>query len=121
MVKRKIKIGIMSRENYQKRTIAIAKGELKPNPNDPQIWFESLESMAQVLSGKNRQLLEQIRQHKPKSLTQLEAISGRKKSNLSRTLKTMSRYGLVELKQAKGMIQPVVKGSDFRVEFSIGA
>ena len=52
MAKRKIKIGIMSREDYQKRTISIAKGELKPGPNDPRIWFESLESMAQVLSGK---------------------------------------------------------------------
>ena len=110
----------MSREGYQKRTIAIAKGEYKPSRNEPRIWFESLESMAQILSGKNRELLKQIQEHRPQSLKQLEALSGRKKSNLSRTLKTMSNYGLVELTRKKGMVQPVVKASDFQVEFSIG-
>ncbi len=119
MPKRKLKIGIMSREDYQKRTIAIAKGEYKPGRNEPKIWFETLESMAQVLSGKNRQLLKMIQDHRPSSLKELEAISGRKKSNLSRTLKTMSNYGLVDLMQEGRAVQPVVKASEFQVEFNI--
>ncbi len=115
----KMKIGIMSREKYQKRTIAIAKGEYKVGRNEPRIWFESLESLAQVLSGKNRELLKLIQDHRPASLKELATLSGRKKSNLSRTLKTMSNYGLVDLMHEGRTIQPVVKASEFQVEFNI--
>jgi predicted transcriptional regulator len=90
MKKMMMKIGILSREDYQKRTIAIAKGEYKPRANEPKVWFESMESLGQVLSGQNQELLRLIRDNHPSSLTELETISGRKKSNLSRTLKTLS-------------------------------
>ena len=42
-----------------------------------------------------------IERGEPGSLTQLAELSGRNKLNLSRTLKTMSRYRLVELKAGK--------------------
>ena len=74
-------VGIMSRENYKNRTIAIAKGEYKPKSNDPKIWFESVKSLSQVLSNENQELLKFIIQYKPQSLTELEKISHRKKSN----------------------------------------
>jgi predicted transcriptional regulator len=38
----------------------------------------------------------------PRSLTELAELSGRAKSNLSRTLRTMERYGLVTLEKTKG-------------------
>ena len=63
-----LKIGIATYEDFKARTLAIAKGELKPNGDDPKIWFESLESMAQILSVKNRELLHVIRDKEPKSL-----------------------------------------------------
>ena len=69
MPKRKMKIGIMSREDYQKRTITIAKGEYKATRNEPRVWFESLESMALVLSGKNRELLRLIQDHRRATLS----------------------------------------------------
>ncbi len=55
-----LKIGIISREDYQKRTLAIARGEYRPKKDEPKIWFESLQSMAQVLSNENRELLKII-------------------------------------------------------------
>ncbi|MEA3419941.1 MAG: helix-turn-helix domain-containing protein [Campylobacterota bacterium] len=113
-------VGIMSREAYKERTIAIAKGEYKRKKNEPKIWFESLKSMAQVLSSENRQLLKTILKHKPSSLAELEEMTGRKKSNLSRTLKTLERYGIVELHKEKNRIIPEVKATDFRVEFGLG-
>ncbi|RUA17838.1 MAG: transcriptional regulator [Clostridia bacterium] len=119
MPDQKMKIGIMSREEYQKRTIAIAKGEYRLSPNEPRVWFESIESMAQVLSGKNQELLRLIQDHRPASLNALATLSGRNKSNLSRTLKTMSNYGLVDLMHKGRTIQPVVKASQFQVEFNI--
>ena len=67
--------------------MAIARGELKPGADAPKLWFTSFESLARVLSDKNRALLDLIVEREPKSLAELEALSGRAKSNLSRTLK----------------------------------
>ena len=45
MASKVMKIGIMSREDYKHRTIAIARGEYKPRKNEPKVWFESMESL----------------------------------------------------------------------------
>lgn len=119
MTKKTIKIGIMPREDYQKRTIAIARGEYKPKRNEPKVWFESMKSVAQILSSENQELLKIISEQKPESLKELEMASGRKRSNLSRTLKTMARYGIVELVRQDRTVKPVVKATDFRVEFGL--
>ena len=37
-----ITVGIMSKEDYKNRTMAIVKGEYKPKKDDPKIWFESI-------------------------------------------------------------------------------
>jgi len=119
MTIKEIKIGILSREKYKKRTIAIARGEYKPKRGEPKVWFESVQSMAQVLSSENQELLKIINEHKPESLKELEEVSGRKRSNLSRTLKTMSRYGIVELVKQERKVKPVVMATDFKVEFGL--
>lgn len=72
-------VGIISREEYVKRTIAIAKGAYKPKPNEPKVWFESVKSLSQVLSNENQALLKLIIEKKPQSLAELEKISHRKK------------------------------------------
>jgi predicted transcriptional regulator len=114
-----LKIGILSKEDYRKRTIAIAKGEYHPKKNEPKVWFESMESLGQILSGQNQKLLRSIRDSHPLSLTELEKLSGRKKSNLSRTLKTLSNYGIVDLIKEKGTVRPVVKATEFKVELTL--
>jgi predicted transcriptional regulator len=119
MSKKIFKIGIMTKEEYKRRTIAIAKGDYTPNSNEPKIWFESLQSMAQVLNNDNQKLLQTIMEEQPRSLKELEELSGRSASNLSRTLKTMARYGIIELKKNDKRIMPIVKASDFRVEFGL--
>lgn len=113
-------VGIMSREAYKQRTLAIARGKYKLKKNEPKIWFESLKSMAQILSNENRVLLRLILEKKPASLAELEMISGRKKSNLSRTLKTLERYGIVALHREKNRMVPEVKATEFKVEFGLG-
>ncbi len=121
MAKKAIKIGIMSREDYKKRTIAIARGDDKPKRGEAKVWFESVQSMAQVLSSENQELLKIIKEQKPASLKELELVSGRKRSNLSRTLRTMSRYGIVDLVKQNRTVKPVVKATDFKVEFGLNA
>ncbi len=103
-----LRIGIASRQEMRARTIAIARGDHKPGTAEPKVWFTSLESLAQVLSTRNRLLLELIRYTRPASLKELAETSGRAESNLSRTLRTMERYGLVRLRKARGRIVPEV-------------
>ena len=71
-----------------------------------------MKSVAEVLSDENRALLKVIRETNPDSMAVLAKITGRQPSNLSRTLKTMSRYGLVDLQREKTHVRPVVKASD---------
>ncbi|MFM2045888.1 MAG: hypothetical protein RLY86_4464 [Pseudomonadota bacterium] len=97
MTERVVKVGIASYEDQKARFMAIARGDHKPQPDEPKIWFSSIESLAQVLSEKNRLLLEIIAAAKPASIGELEPLTGRKGPNLSRTLKTLARFGLVDL------------------------
>lgn len=95
------KVGIMSLEDFKKRTIAIAKGEYKPKKGEPKIWFNSIKSLANVLSEENQELLKIIVETHPQSIKELEDITGRKANNLLRTLRTMENYGFVKLKEGK--------------------
>ena len=119
MGKKILKIGIISRDDYKKRTVAIARGEFKPKKDEPKVWFESVQSMAQVLSSENQKLLRIIKEQKPTSLKELALVSGRKLSNLSRTLNTMSRYGIVDLVKQERSVKPIVKVTNFKVEFGL--
>lgn len=110
-----IVIGVMPQEKIRARMIAIAKGEYKPRPGEPKIWFTSMKSVAEVLSDQNRALLKVIRETNPESVAVLAKLTGRQPSNLSRTLKTMSRYGLVDLRREKTQLRPVVTATDFRI------
>ncbi len=102
-----LKIGIASYEEMKARTMAIARGELRAKPGDPTVWFTSPESFAKLLSNRNRALLAQIADTHPESLHELAATTGRTSGNLSRTLRTMERYGLVRLhKGERGKVRP---------------
>jgi predicted transcriptional regulator len=106
---RTLHVGIASYEQMKARTLAIARGEYKPTAGEPKVWFTSAESFARVLSDKNRALLAIIAETAPQSLARLAELTGRKKSNLSRTLKTMERYGFVQLGHgARGSVIPKV-------------
>lgn len=109
----------MRREDYKARTIAIARGAYESRKGEPKVWFESLKSLAQVLSSENRELLWIIEKQKPESLKELEQATGRKRSNLSRTLNTMAQYGIVELVRKNKAVKPVVKATSFQVEFEL--
>ncbi|HUH00114.1 MAG TPA: transcriptional regulator [Gammaproteobacteria bacterium] len=114
-----ISVGIISRDNYARRTVAIAQGSYKPRSDEPKLWFESLRSMAEALSPDNQELLRLIVEKSPQSLAELEQISGRKKSNLSRTLKMLEGYGIVSISRKRHRLIPKVHATDFKVEFGV--
>lgn len=104
-----LRVGIASYEEMKARTMAVARGELRVRKNDPKVWFTSTESFAKVLSAGNRELLRVIGEQAPGSLNELAQITGKAKSNLSRTLRTMEGYGLVNLERGeRGRIKPKV-------------
>src|SRR5258708_6083585 len=116
----KTKVGIASHHEVRERALQIARGERRRRSGEPKIWFTSLESLARVLSAPNRKLLRIIDERRPSSLAELAALSGRKASNLSRTLKTMSRYGLVRLVPGKrGAVAPQVMVREVQMDLSI--
>jgi len=116
-----LKVGISSYEDMKARTMAIARGEYKPKRGEPRVWFTSMGSFSRVLSDQNRALLELIAETQPNSIAELATLSGRAKSNLSRTLKTLERYGLVRLHKGKGgKIAPSLPYSDIVLDMPIG-
>lgn len=110
---KKVVIGIASQADIRSRALSIARGEQRPKPGDPKIWFTSMRSLAEVLSDDNRALLRLIVERKPESLTHLAELTGRAPSNLSRTLKTMVHYGLVEMQSNERRMRPVAKAAEF--------
>ena len=112
-----INVGIMTREEFKQGDIANGKGEHKLGSNEPKIWFESLQTFAQVLSDDNRMLLRVIEEKTPKSLKELGALTGRNKNDLSRTLHTMAEYGILDLvKQHADEVVPTVKANRFHLD-----
>ena len=66
-----IVIGIMPQNKIRERILSIARGEYKPKPTEPKIWFTSMRSLAEVLSDENRALLKVIKDTKPRSISSL--------------------------------------------------
>jgi len=112
-----MKVGIMPYEKFKKYTMAIACGKYRPKRNEPKIWFESIETFCQVLSTRNVELLKLIDEKKPQSIRELAEISGRQVSNLSRTLKTFNKYGIVDIIENKRAKMPVAKTTSFNIEY----
>jgi predicted transcriptional regulator len=104
-----LKVGIATYDELKARTMAVARGERRVSRDEPKVWFTSTESFAKVLSAANRELLRVIVERSPGSLDELARITGKAKSNLSRTLRTMAGYGLVRLERGeRGRITPKV-------------
>jgi len=108
-------IGILPQEQIRARMLAIARGEYPPKPDEPKIWFTSMKSLAEVLSDSNRALLRVIEEMQPESISSLAEVTGRKPGNLSRTLKTLARYGIVELRRERNHVRPIAKATVFRI------
>ena len=110
-----IVVGILPQDRIRARMLSIVRGEYKPKPHEPKIWFTSMRSLAEVLSDENRALLRVIREAKPPSISSLADMTGRKPGNLSRTLKTMSNYGFVEMRRENRHVRPIAKATEFRI------
>ena len=95
----------------------IARGELRRKNDDPKVWFTSIESLANVLSSDNRELLNTIAETSPESVDDLARMTGRARSNLACALQEMAEYGLVEMEKGDGQkINLKVPGDNITLE-----
>ncbi|MCK5874007.1 MAG: transcriptional regulator [Alcanivoracaceae bacterium] len=74
-----------------------------------------MKSLAEVLSDDNRALLRVMKEMNPESISALALATGRTPGNLSRTLKTMSNYGIVDLKRVNNHVRPIARATAFRI------
>jgi len=122
MTSKVLRVAIAPREVIMGYTRDIVAGRRRRATDDPDVWFTSLESFAKVLSEKNRTLLAMIAEKRPDSIDALATLSGRAKSNLSRTLHTMERYGLVKLEKGGGRkLKPVVTFARVELRLKLAA
>lgn len=119
MKQKTLTIGILSLEEYQARTIRIAKGEYKPAAGEPKVFFPSIRALSQLLSEENQQLLQWILDSHPGSIVELAKATGRAQSNLTRTLKKMERFGIVSFEKKQNKHKPIVEYTDFDVRFGL--
>ncbi|UTA79882.1 helix-turn-helix domain-containing protein [Halomonas sp. XH26] len=81
----------------RKRCVTGIRGQTPASDYSVDIWFDSLKSIANVLSKENQHLLKVITEQQPQSVTELAELTGRAVSNVSRTLKTLDGLGIVRL------------------------
>jgi predicted transcriptional regulator len=110
-----IKIGVISPSIQRKRTLQVAKGELKWSDDEPKIWFSSVKSCLEILCQKNIELIQIIANNKPSSISALADMSGRSQGNLSRTLDRLASYKFVSLVKEKNNIRPEAELIDFEI------
>ncbi|MFZ0395907.1 MAG: MarR family transcriptional regulator [Terracidiphilus sp.] len=86
---------IQSLKSLREEMVAVARGE-RPAPPDANVRsFNSLETVARLLTKENRKLLSLIRDSNPKSVAELAELSGRSQPNLTRTLNKLQAVGFV--------------------------
>ncbi len=106
---------IASFKEFREFTLAVARGRRDVRPSEPRIWceriegatgtrvrFPSLEAGAKLLSVKNWLLLRAIAEGKPRSVTELAAMTGRAEQNVLRTLNKLAAAGIVRLDKGEG-------------------
>lgn len=107
---------------YLDRDCAIG---LKDQPPEPEIvidiWFSSLHSLACILSLENQKLLKVIGECESPTITELSEITGRAISNLSRTLKVMSKHNLVALHKTGNCVKvkQITSYRKFKIYFGV--
>ena len=77
-------------------------------PGDATVWFPSTESFAQLLRADNRAMLRLIGERAPQSLEELVTLTGRAKSNLSRSLHKLADYGIIRIERRGRRIVPTL-------------
>jgi predicted transcriptional regulator len=124
-------------ETFKAFTRAVASGKRKAGAREPKIWcepiagaatgarivrFHSFEAGAKLLSRQNRALLRTISRSKPRSVTELAAMTGRAGQNVLRTLNKLAAAGIVKFDKGEGRAhRPVLMARKVHFEVDLAS
>ena len=115
------RIKIQSLQSLREEMKAVARGTrgTRPAPADAgKPSFNSVRAIVRLLTPENRQLLALIRDHKPQSVVELVALTGRAQPNLTRTLAKLEAAGFFTLKTVGRRRTPLVAVKKISVEIN---
>ncbi|MCB9948968.1 MAG: MarR family transcriptional regulator [Rhodospirillaceae bacterium] len=107
---------IIGHEALKAEMQAAARGEKPAPPDAAGMSFNSVESLARLLTPENRSLLATIRDRHPRSIAELGKMTGRAPSNLTRTLDKLVAAGLVRMETENRRKRPVPGVQHIRIE-----
>jgi predicted transcriptional regulator len=104
MSARRLNIGIRTaaerRKALRQAMRGVARGDLAPQ--EPQLYFESVEGLRRILTEKRFELLLAIAHHRPASVHELAGLLRRDYKNVSTDVTMLERLGLVSLRANAG-------------------
>lgn len=112
---KKLIIGVASTTFIRQYTMDIASGRIKPKETDPKIWVSSVESVGRLLNAENLAMINIIRTQHPSTISDLAKLMNREQSNVSRTLKRMAEFHIVDLEETHGKKMPVVNWDEISI------
>ena len=112
---KKLIIGIASKEFIRNRTIDIAAGRIKQTDSDPKVWMTSMETLGRLLNKDNLAMINIIREKHPATISDLAKLMKREQSNVSRTLKRMFEFHIVEFSEAEGKKTPIINWDEISI------
>lgn len=89
---------------------------------EPQLYFESVEELRRILTGKRLALLLAIARRRPASVRELAGLVGRDYKNVSTDIALLERLGVVNLERRRGRGEaqaPTVPYDEIRVTIDL--
>ncbi len=114
-----MKPAIKSIDRIRDEMLAVARGEVKPDPDRSKVTFVSETALMQVLTPENRKILGHILRDKPASVTELTALTGKTQPNVSRALGVLERAGFVAFEQHGTTRRPIALVSHVHVDYDL--
>ena len=91
-------IKVQSLRSLREEMKAVARRDRPAAAEAARPSFNSVRAVVRLLTPENRQLLALIRDHKPQSVAELVALTGRAQPNLTRTLAKLEAAGFITMK-----------------------
>jgi len=118
---RRIKVGVKSvkfiLDDFVTAGEAVERGEKVKKETGTS--FTSLEAFRKALTPKRMELLHIVRMKRPSSINELARIAKRDVKNVADDVKYLAQIGLIEKKQTKSRIAPVVTYEKLMLEIAV--
>ena len=103
-----VRIKLMSQTLLRAELSCLVTGFTKIDKSLPRIWMESTETLNELLSEENRNLLQEIRLNSPESIQEVSDAMDIPEEQLMQRLQLLINFRLLRFEGENGMLRPVV-------------